>query len=866
MKKLLLSFLALASLAQAQTSTVIEATTAQAAAGTVGLPYVITPRRQGGGSGAPGTVTSVSVVPSSTVVGSVANPTSTPAITLTAITNPSPTGNNLISGGGVDFVSNLTLTVGAATYTIAGTQYTSPITTLTASAADPTFDRIDVIAVNSSGAAVLIEGTPAATPVEPDVDPTTQLQLRFYILAAGATVLPITTADVYHENLGPPTEWTATKVGAPINLGSTNNPYTGTIDIEGTSAVAGNTFTFTAAADFNAADYNTFNFYCAPKASWPNAKQFSVQLLNSSGAPIGSVVTFKSGTFNFNSAATANAYQLVAIPTSLFGANGQNARAARFTLAGGGSAIGFYFDAFSLQAGFVPPITIAGMNWKGAYSATTAYTTQDTVISGGIQYVAIAASTGKTPVSNPTFWQASTASTGGTVTTVTSTPADGVTLNISTASSTPNITPDLGNITPDSISTTGIDTSAGAQVETANPLAALAIDVTKGLNTKTVAVDSTFTFSGTPANSNQGFTLRLTNSDSVNHVITIPSTFDTNTQSTSTSFTILAGGIETITWIYNGSIYLGYGIPSAGYSAPITVPSATSTPIGAAASINIIISGTTPITSFDNVAAGIYRQGIFSGALTFTQGAALDLPNGGASITTVANDRWGALSLGSGNWRVLWYQRADGTALQGSGSASPLTTKGDVYTYSSADARLAVGSNGSIFMADSAATTGNKWTTPTYPNAATSRKVLIGDGTNIVQSTETYAVPGTSGNVLTSDGTNWLSSTPVQAAPVTTNLGNLTGTINIDWSLGTQFYGTLTGNTTFTFSNAPAGGQTIVIRVLQTGTNTYTVTWPSMGWPGAVAPIMTGSLATRDTYTIIYMNSIYDGSYVQNIH
>ncbi len=40
---------------------------------------------------------------------------------------------------------------------------------------------------------------------------------------------------------------------------------------------------------------------------------------------------------------------------------------------------------------------------------------------------------------------------------------------------------------------------------------------------------------------------------------------------------------------------------------------------------------------------------------------------------------------------------------------SPLTTKGDLYTYSSADARLAVGANGRILTASSGATTGNAW-------------------------------------------------------------------------------------------------------------------------------------------------------------
>src|SRR6185369_3033277 len=44
------------------------------------------------------------------------------------------------------------------------------------------------------------------------------------------------------------------------------------------------------------------------------------------------------------------------------------------------------------------------------------------------------------------------------------------------------------------------------------------------------------------------------------------------------------------------------------------------------------------------------------------------------------------------------------------GSTSPLTTKGDLYTYSTTNARLAVGSNGTGLVGDSAETTGNRWT------------------------------------------------------------------------------------------------------------------------------------------------------------
>lgn len=94
-----------------------------------------------------------------------------------------------------------------------------------------------------------------------------------------------------------------------------------------------------------------------------------------------------------------------------------------------------------------------------------------------------------------------------------------------------------------------------------------------------------------------------------------------------------------------------------------TVASATSTLIGAATSQEVNITGTTTITSFDTVTAGTVREGYFSGALTLTHsGTALILP-GGISITTAANDRFRALSLGSGNWIVLGYEAASGVTV-----------------------------------------------------------------------------------------------------------------------------------------------------------------------------------------------------------
>ena len=76
------------------------------------------------------------------------------------------------------------------------------------------------------------------------------------------------------------------------------------------------------------------------------------------------------------------------------------------------------------------------------------------------------------------------------------------------------------------------------------------------------------------------------------------------------------------------------------------------------------------------------------------------------------------------------------------GGSSPLTTKGDLYTFSTVDARLGVGANGTVLTADSAETTGLKWASPT---ATAPNYTLINTGGTTLSGAGTVTVSGISG-------------------------------------------------------------------------------------------------------------------------
>lgn len=136
------------------------------------------------------------------------------------------------------------------------------------------------------------------------------------------------------------------------------------------------------------------------------------------------------------------------------------------------------------------------------------------------------------------------------------------------------------------------------------------------------------------------------------------------------------------------------------------IASASTTAIGGNIDGNYLhITGTTTITSFGTVAAGISRTVVFDGILTLTNSANLILP-GGANITTAAGDVAEFASEGGGIWRCVAYVKAAGVAMIASNNlselSSPATARSNLGLGSAATLTAGTAANNAVKLNGSA--------------------------------------------------------------------------------------------------------------------------------------------------------------------
>ena len=245
---------------------------------------------------------------------------------------------------------------------------------------------------------------------------------------------------------------------------------------------------------------------------------------------------------------------------------------------------------------------------------------------------------------------------------------------------------------------------------------------------------------------------------------------------------------------------------------PATAKTASYVLVAADAGTTVAMNaaGATTITVNTGLfAAGdtVFIQNLGAGACTVTAGTA-----------TVATA--GSLILPQNDAGILYFTSASAAIFYDyiqAGAVSPLTTKGDLYTFSTSDARLPVGANGTTLVADSSEATGLKWQAPGGSNPTTATAY---DASQNNTSSDSYT--GSSPAVTLTTGTSVLLI-------LTCNM--LNGTANRGSAMAVEVSGATTiaaaDKNSVSFINGSTGFQVprmsaAYVLTLTAGSNTFT--------------------------------------------
>lgn len=254
--------------------------------------------------------------------------------------------DGLVSGGVVTKnADDWKLDVTSAVYYIGNKAYSSPSSTVTIDTADAIYDRIDVIGVDTSGNVFLMSGIPSATPIAPQINPSSQLALTTITVKAASTLAPVITRIIYDEG----TEWdTATSGTITATFNNHDNPYHATNDIYVQTYENGSSLEFTDIGQDTVTSNMILKYFFYSNGVFNNS--FQIQFLNGS-TPVSNSLSFNSG-FGLNPN-NENTYQNISIPLTSFTFSSNIFNKLKITMSGEdiSGAGGYYLDYIQLQKG-----------------------------------------------------------------------------------------------------------------------------------------------------------------------------------------------------------------------------------------------------------------------------------------------------------------------------------------------------------------------------------------------------------------------------------------------------------------------------------------------------------------------------------
>lgn len=266
-------------------------------------------------------------------------------------TNISLPQDGIIHGGAVWSGTGLVFDVSHVLFIKDGKDYSSGATQITLTPADPTNGRIDVIVANINGGIGIVTGEPSATPVKPEINFETEVEISFVYVGPGAlTPTDISVLPIYKENLGDPAEWNGVVTifgGGTWALNAGIDPFAGSISMNATSVVQADRVQFTTPSPVPTALIGVVELRLKLKAPLNNHSGSRIAFY-SGGVRVTDWVTFiDAGVDIWNT----HSYQLLLASNALFNFSKTEVDGFRIAVRGTGTHAGFFIDNVQIHTG-----------------------------------------------------------------------------------------------------------------------------------------------------------------------------------------------------------------------------------------------------------------------------------------------------------------------------------------------------------------------------------------------------------------------------------------------------------------------------------------------------------------------------------